>query len=483
MEAWFATLISEYQSVSDPEWADTAVVLAVFIVVLAIAFTAATMQPHNTTPPPRLRARHGARPPPAGANRARALDTPELQPPVVQRISTSASGSSQIRASLLPQATPTRRHRAGDASVSGGEHTERLVFNSDIERLEHELAVMIKNNAARAADHSLLKKEYAFLKAEHEGLKKKSNESDRVLEGIRNALQCQICLETLDKPWTLNPCGHISCQACLQSWFATQTEGHATRPGRRYEHLVKTCPICREQIIYRPRQAFVLRNVLEALADHAVDAPTMLHADDPWSGIFFRETPAWADQPAYVAGEFEEEEPEQYEFYEEAFGDERWCAECGGNFLVFNGLCESCRGNPDEDVYVYPTWEPPAVLIDRSAVRDYDFTDQDQAYRLLRRGATPAMIRRFEMVYSHTEGIIATMDGWQRLCLGWNLYLDEADFDGSLYISRVEMEYRMFPDRFEARDDPDGAQVITRLVRSELVEPYGDSDSEYYWEM
>ncbi|KAF6751168.1 hypothetical protein DFP72DRAFT_1172537 [Ephemerocybe angulata] len=171
---------------------------------------------------------------------------------------------------------------------------------------------------------------------------------DTHLAAVQNSLTCQICLDLLYKPFTLAPCGHIACYACLLRWFTTdpnQPQG-AQAPGdpvdlivnanppepahaaandgnivfppppapirnprpSRYMHRRKTCPLCRAVVRDRPTEVYNIKDMVGTLARSelvelpAEPAPTPASGssgstpnananpgnptNDPWNNVF-----------------------------------------------------------------------------------------------------------------------------------------------------------------------------------------------------
>lgn len=92
-------------------------------------------------------------------------------------------------------------------------------------------------------------------------------------------------LVSFNENFRLSPCGHVSCQACLQQWFRSALQQHYVNEFRitPLEYEMKHCPCCRTPVNARPIPLFVLRGILESLTPQAEDAPVDA---DPWHGIF-----------------------------------------------------------------------------------------------------------------------------------------------------------------------------------------------------
>ncbi|KZS87979.1 hypothetical protein SISNIDRAFT_490497 [Sistotremastrum niveocremeum HHB9708] len=112
----------------------------------------------------------------------------------------------------------------------------------------------------------------------------------RLLSTLSSVLSCDICLDMLEDPYTLYPCGHVACGQCLISWFKTPGQGHDRRVhDAPLTMQSKICPKCRCQIFSAPVRAFALQAVVRSLREF--DSRASLEslpkeAKEPWLDIF-----------------------------------------------------------------------------------------------------------------------------------------------------------------------------------------------------
>ncbi|KAJ7436575.1 hypothetical protein B0H11DRAFT_655530 [Mycena galericulata] len=115
------------------------------------------------------------------------------------------------------------------------------------------------------------------------------------LEGIRQRLQCSVCLDLLRQPY-ITSCGHVFDLVCLGSWFLNappfEDMDHDLDPADPdYTYLrSKTCPFCRSILDTPPIRHFSLESVLEYIGGEEEDAhatPVIENPVNEWRGIFF----------------------------------------------------------------------------------------------------------------------------------------------------------------------------------------------------
>jgi Zinc finger, C3HC4 type (RING finger) len=114
---------------------------------------------------------------------------------------------------------------------------------------------------------------------------------------------CQICLDLLHKPFTLSPCGRISCYSCLVKWFTfTVDQGLGESEG---VFRKKTCPQCRALVRERPVEAWNVKDMVATLVKSSLvrdflplaevnyneaTSSVFVHSEaashDPWASIF-----------------------------------------------------------------------------------------------------------------------------------------------------------------------------------------------------
>ncbi|KAH8991686.1 hypothetical protein EDB92DRAFT_1797952 [Lactarius akahatsu] len=298
-----------------------------------------------------------------------------------------------------------------------------------------------------------------------DALKTKSRQSDELASNIEGSLQCQICIDTLTKPFALYPCGHVLCQGCLQDWFRNapvpQDEMEMDEPLPLILRK-KTCPFCRTVIRSRPLPLFVLKSLLSILATARPKSATDVlrlspppDLGDPWAEIFPQlqcDSESGAEDDDYSDGwpldvmyddDDEDEDEEVLQGYDNTSDDEY------------------------EGEWVMPGWEPPA----HRAATPLD--PEPATDMLLRRGATYGMIEMYDVQYSHEEGLSALVDD-TCLYLGWNIEIAEEDEDGERFIAWCLGDMETHPHRWFFSDH--GHRH--RLIRREALEEYNSTDSE-----
>ncbi|KAG8830721.1 hypothetical protein FRC17_004346 [Serendipita sp. 399] len=119
---------------------------------------------------------------------------------------------------------------------------------------------------------------------------KQIEEQNKALNSMHQQVQCQICLETLSRPFALVPCGHVCCLGCLQQWFKAPPMDDAGRPRVPLIRRKKTCPHCRSTVTQRPVEVYVLKEIISYLepAIRATPGPDrqVANPEDPWKDIF-----------------------------------------------------------------------------------------------------------------------------------------------------------------------------------------------------
>ncbi|TFK31448.1 hypothetical protein BDQ12DRAFT_740003 [Crucibulum laeve] len=97
-----------------------------------------------------------------------------------------------------------------------------------------------------------LQNENAEMRAREEQLKNKIVLDTHLIEDY---IVCELCSLTLWSPFMLIECGHAFCKSCIEKWFQTQSM-------RQY-----TCPKCRENVTTRPAEDFVLKSLVNLIAE------------------------------------------------------------------------------------------------------------------------------------------------------------------------------------------------------------------------
>ncbi|KAI0064058.1 hypothetical protein BV25DRAFT_1823557 [Artomyces pyxidatus] len=385
-----------------------------------------------------------------------------------------------VRSALKVKKEPRgdhRRHASKDAApsvASDGEIEPQHSYSgaiaaADFARLKKEVESLKKQVASSTKtiekqvktisdlnQHLSVKtKSHREQKSELDKLKTKSKKAQELISNIEASVQCQICLDTLSKPYALSPCGHVLCQGCLQEWFRSAPPGQEEMDVDEPLPLIyrqKSCPCCRTPVPTRPLPLYIVKALVSTLekakAPPGVSRPSPLpDTRDPWKDIF----------PHYDEIGDDDDSDDDFDEHSDLMDDDDE-----------DGLEEYDDTSNDEyeGDWVVPQWEPPA---DRS---EQLLNLEPYLDKLCRRGATFEMIETYEMEYSRAEGISACVDG---LCvyLGWNITLAEDDEDGERFILWCLDDMDRRPERWRF-----GNGSATRLVRSDLVETYPSWDSD-----
>lgn len=169
-----------------------------------------------------------------------------------------------------------------------------------------------------------------------------------LLDTMLPSITCQICLLLMHRPFSLAPCGHTSCHACLINWFSSpasnqnqapalvdppppQAPGPADPappdggpppppanlppilvPAPLVARRKKTCPHCRAAIRERPIELWAIKDMVNAVIQSGLADPESIPLElregappaepsstDLWKDIFppvvKRARPAWRD--------------------------------------------------------------------------------------------------------------------------------------------------------------------------------------------
>ena len=331
---------------------------------------------------------------------------------------------------------------------------------------------------------------------------------------MEHAVQCQICLELMHKPYALNPCGHVCCVDCLQSWFRSADEANPVIDDRPSE---KTCPYCRAPIRVRPVQLFIVKALVDALekdaeVDQNLDEGEAVegeaeesHGEDPWEGMFSGEE---------VEGHSEEESSSTESELGEAdlpvecphcqsrrgYDENDACLDCNElyhedpsddnashssqNSSLFHSGEDPAYGSDDgyhsdsdlEHIWIYPTWSPRSIPL----LRRLNPHLSAEEFTLCRRGVPIEMIRRYDVTYSHAYGLSARVRGGT-VWLGWNLYgMEDDDWDGSQYMEHILDEMRDHPQRYELVGERSRARIRGAGWEAwKLIRQGGNDDISY----
>lgn len=206
------------------------------------------------------------------------------------------------------------------------------------------------------------------------------------IQSVTSSMTCQVCLDYLQKPFALAPCGHIACYSCLKSWFTA-----GAGPGPDHIHKRKTCPHCRAVIRERPVEVWVVKDAAAILmkADRAAqpqlaivaadDAPPATVPDDadPWQHIF---RPVWRPRDPvdhHVADDVDEQNLGMFDAEDSVYR----CFDCMHE--IWSGECTNChREYPghrlDEDDDDEADFFPFPRLFDFFPVGDEDDMTDDE---------------------------------------------------------------------------------------------------------
>ncbi|KIY70100.1 hypothetical protein CYLTODRAFT_488369 [Cylindrobasidium torrendii FP15055 ss-10] len=435
----------------------------------------------------------------------------------------------------------------------GGDAHATSVYSSALAQAEHErqreklkLEIEALKKQLHEQKKSAKKQSKALqeLKAEHDtglmarrdqeaelaSLKVKKQRADEVLSNIEMAMQCQICMELLLKPFALSPCGHVLCLPCLQEWFRKappsaddmDIDPQDLDDPHYIMYRQKSCPCCRATVLHRPVPVFLVKSVASAVIKskgpgHTSGTPvsrddgtSTVDSDDVWKGLFPTE------DDMLDAEEYDEEDDElPYEALPggmlEQFApawmgtifssdDEDYDSYASAEDDSMQGDDdEAGREDDDEDSddseddagqYVVPIWEPPTVRY-RGGSRH-----SSQYVKMRRRGCTREMISNYGMTYTHAEGLVvyvrsldpnaawlpfteADRDQMSQLYVGWNVELDDEDRGGHDFVRGLLENFNDEPGMFVMNIVGNRTRHITKLVRiDELMSEAETTDSE-----
>ncbi|KAI0676034.1 hypothetical protein C8Q78DRAFT_964308 [Trametes maxima] len=315
-------------------------------------------------------------------------------------------------------------------------------------------------------------------RAEMEKLQIQSKKSSDLVATVESSLMCQICMDLLLKPYGLSPCGHVLCMSCLLEWFKAAPPGEDDMLDDDYPNALlyrkKTCPCCRAVVRSRPIPLYVLKSLASAVdktkSPDGVPCPSPPPDDeDPWAGIF-RKHAGYDEYWSTDEDEEDDEDAEDGEDYDDDDDEDYWS---------FDGY-----GTGEDEVgyvgaYVAPRWSPPTTTV---AVDEYPFLEpESEEFKMLRRGATMAMIELFQMNYSHDTGLTAVVEDRNVVYLGWSIELHPDDETGEEYMDWILGDMYDRPERWRMiHDAVDGTWSAHRLVPQGDADEYDDTDSEIW---
>ncbi|KAF8074702.1 hypothetical protein FPV67DRAFT_593446 [Lyophyllum atratum] len=374
-------------------------------------------------------------------------------------------------------------------------------------------------------------------------LRAKVEKKEELITTIEHSLQCQICMDLLNRPYALSPCGHILCLHCLREWFRKAPPSADDSDIEDDPHYIlnrsKSCPCCRAVVIRRPVPVFVVKSVATAISNYKAGTGARGRrspspdGNDPWKGLFpssdddeeadldssgddevYEDALGWAMQGLHAGlrGELGHQIAMNRRYMlryddDSASGsgsddDEVDDDEDDEDDDVDGGSLDGEGSDTYEGIYVAAQWEPPRATVDPE---DYVFRNEGVAastLQILRRGCTIDMIRIFGIGYSHSRGLVAhlhsleeiwpypdngldggTMPRNNRVFLGWNVQLDEADISGEAYMQDVLNDMKENPARWtwtQRAISRRPAFDVKRLMRVEDVEDYDTTDTEVW---
>ncbi|WWC98339.1 hypothetical protein V866_005230 [Kwoniella sp. B9012] len=150
---------------------------------------------------------------------------------------------------------------------------------------------------------------------------------ENIKNAITHALECPICLTTIDDPHVLS-CGHMACRQCLMEWFRSPTalkheHPEDITPETDLSYRTKLCHVCRSVVLRKPARLFFLRAILEPLGlfQHKDVPPAGSQDVDLWDKLFPIES--------YT-----------YKLYDPT-DDTTRCPECLGE--IVDSVCQGCE--------------------------------------------------------------------------------------------------------------------------------------------
>ncbi|KAI0050282.1 hypothetical protein FA95DRAFT_1555790 [Auriscalpium vulgare] len=254
-------------------------------------------------------------------------ETPGPSSPLV--LGPSGPESAEVGA-VMDTATERPEFVQGSSSSSGTMPSlpTSPMPTSEVKQGEHPIKQVEANNESQLSE---------ALATSKETLRK----HDSFLTAIIPSLTCQICLDLMHAPFSLSPCGHVSCHSCLVSWFTAPPAGDG--PARNPLYHKKTCPQCRALVKEPPGVAWNVKDMVAALVRSGLPhdfplpepGPPSAEDEDPWAGIF----PKPFVPVPHAARPFGEP-MEQFGLLDEEDGCYR-CLDCMHE--IVQGECVSCE--------------------------------------------------------------------------------------------------------------------------------------------
>jgi hypothetical protein len=249
----------------------------------------------------------------------------------------------------------------------------------------------------------------------------------------------------------------------------------------------KYCPCCRAEVKHRPVPVFLVKSIATTLikakstrsTGKQASPPVMDPDTDVWAGLF----PEVHEEEDYDDGNEGEEEVD-FDDDDDDDDDSGEDAEYSSSSDQYFAYGTDSDTEPYNGIYVPARWQPPTVTVDSE---DYAFSDvNEEQLAMVRRGVTLPMIERYQMYYTHQDGLVAICDDGDGICtvyLGWSVCLDEDDTDGVEFMNWIIHDAFERPHRWDVRvGERDGEWEARRLVKPEDVSFYDTTDTEEWVE-
>ncbi|ESK87396.1 ring finger domain protein [Moniliophthora roreri MCA 2997] len=364
-----------------------------------------------------------------------------------------------------------------------------------------------------------------------QALSSKVAKNDELLKSIESNLNCQICMEIMNKPFALSPCGHVLCMSCLQDWFRKapptlddmDIDPEDADDPEYLKYRQKSCPCCRAIILKRPAPVFVLKSVVNAVTKHKSDSHSstsssqrsnspLVGEEDPWEGLFpdEHEDDMIDEDDGYLRHYYghdlylEDSDSEGLESIMIEVDSDAESVEDNGEGHHHEPEELSDAESLEDPLYVKPSWEPPVGTYTREELRHLPA----QKAAMLIRGGTLWMIRALHMDYSHRDGFIVYLYGLDdvgqvpydtmyrrsaeerqkrnlhRIFLGWNIrgaregLIEEG---GKEFMNQLLDSYTNEPWRFHVDERRGGKLDVHVLVQADDCVDYDTTDTEVYY--
>ncbi|KIK60499.1 hypothetical protein GYMLUDRAFT_73942 [Collybiopsis luxurians FD-317 M1] len=482
----------------------------------------------------------------SSARQSASSHDPDMFPDAGQRVSTAAvsiqktsssrpttpaAGASNIQKKDKGKDRQSKSHGPAEATFSGPlavAEFERM--RKEIDTLKNTLIEQKKTAKKQAKKIEDLKVEVANGKeardsqeAQLQNLRTKHSRNEELLNTIETSLTCNICMDLLNKPFSLSPCGHTFCLRDLQDWFRkappTDDDMDVDADDPDYiKYREKSCPACRAVVVGRPLPVFFVKDVISALqkAKTSGDAQTSSTcrstspyvSEDPWEGLFPDEDeldPEGQDEEdeglefgiLYSDSDSEmdvQDDVTEYDSNGEPIEqDEDNSVGDDGEEAASDEDEEGYSDEDDEASYVPQQWEPPFY-----GESDLPVETSEAQLTLLRRGCSPWLTSRYRMKYTHSRGLVAhlnsldpddvgtplrgNINNMHHLFLGWNIRdSDFSEYGSRVFLRRTLEDFKLWPHRFSVHERRNGYSDIHVLVNASILGlEYNTTDSEMW---